>query len=322
MKFSKIIILLLLPILFTNCEQKITIKKHKLTGINAVAYTDVLFKSNRDTVFVSTFDGKIYEVVNKNKNRKQITHIDDEIYNIAYNAEKDEIYAATLHSGIVVIDASNGTMTRKLPIKETWAYQICYNKQNKILATFDFKGNHYLWDTKNDFSRIESPQELKQMRPKYIADNGDVYFDGQGKMVTWNYKTNAIKQSKAYGKIVDVDDEKNLLLVGGKEFTLYNQKNDSVYFKKKHPNWPIHLPAKDSIVNVPLNLEIISGLIAKKSIYTYGLDKSVRKWDKLSGNLTKTYTDHKGTPSGMDIAEDESQLVTVDLLGEIEFWNL
>ena len=322
MKFYKITLLLLLPILFTNCEQKITIKKHKLTGINPVAYTDVLFKSNHDTVFVSTFDGKIYEVINKNKNRKRIAHIDDEIYNIAYNAEKDEMYAATLHSGIVAINASSGTITRKLPIKETWAYQICYNRQNGILATFDFKGNHYVWDTKNGFNNIETPQELNQMRPKHIADNGDVYFDGQGKIIIWNYKTNAVKQSKANGKIVDVDDEKNLLLVGGKEFAFYNQKNDSTYFKKKHPNWPIHLPGKDSIVNVPLNLEIISGLTTKKSIYTYGLDKSIRKWDKSSGNLTDTYSKHKGTPSGMDISEDESQLVTVDLLGKVQFLDL
>lgn len=322
MKFYKITLLFLLSILFANCEQKITIKKHKLTGINPIAYTDVIFKSSRDTVFVSTFDGKIYEVINKNEKRKQVATIDDEIYSLAYNAEKEEIYAATLYSGVVAINASNGTVIRKLPIKETWAYQICYNEQNGILATFDFKANHYVWDTKNNFSKIETPQELNQMRPKYIADNGDVYFDGQGKIVAWNYKTNTIKQTKANGKIADVDDKKNILLVKGKEFAFYSSKKDSTYFKKKHPNWPIHLPNKDSIVNVPLNLEIISGLTTKKSIYTYGLDKSVRKWDKSSKSLTKTYSKHKGTPSGMDITQDESQLVTVDLLGKIEFWDI
>lgn len=322
MKFYKITWLLLLTILFTNCEQNITIKKHKLTGINPLAYTDVIFKSDQDTVFVSTFDGKIYEIVDHKKGRKQIADIDDEIYNLAYNPEKAELYAATLYSGVVVINASNGTITKKLPIKETWAYQICYNKRNGILATFDFKGNHYIWDTEKDFSNIKAPQELNQMRPKYIADNGDLYFDGQGKIVTWNYKTNTLEQHNASGKIADVDDDKNLVLVGSKEFTFYDPNKDHIYFKKKHPNWPIHLPGKDSIVNVPLHLEIISGFTTKKFIYTYGLDKSIREWDKLTGKLTKTYTEHKATLSGMDISQDESQLVSVDLLGKVHFLNL
>src|SRR5690606_4542114 len=296
--------------------------KHKLTGINPLAYTDVIFKSDQDTVFVSTFDGKIYEVVNGRGDRKQIAHIDDEIYSLAYSPLKAELYAATLYSGIVVINASNGTITTKLPIKATWANQISYNTQNGILAAFDFKGNHYIWDTQKDFGNIIAPLELNQMRPKYIADNGDIYFDGQGKIVTWNYKTNALEQHKASGKITDVDIDKNIVLVGSKEFTFYDPKKDHIYFKKKHPNWPIHLPGKDSIVNVPLHLEIISGLTTKKFIYTYGLDKSIREWDKLTGKLTKTYTEHKATLSGMDISQDESQLVSVDLLGKVHFLNL
>lgn len=322
MKVYRTILLLLISIVFTNCEQKVTVKKHKLTGINPVAYTDVVFKSSRDTVFVSTFDGKIYEVINKNDNKKLVTTIDDEIYNLAYNTEKKEIYAATLNSGVVIINASSGTITRKLPIKETWAYQICYNRQNGILATFDFKGNHYVWDTKNDFKTIETPKELNQMRPKYISDNGDIYFDGQGKIISWNYITNDIEQPKISGYIADVDDEENILLIRGKEFAFYNSKMDSVFYKKKHPNWPIHLPDKDSIVNVPLNLEVISGFATNKFVYTYGLDKSIRKWSKSSGNLTETYSKHKGTLSGMDMNNYENQLVTVDLLGKIRFWEM
>lgn len=322
MKFYRTILLLLISIVFTNCEQKITVKKYKLTGINPVSYTDVVFKSSRDTVFVSTFDGKIYEVINKNENKKLIATIDDEIYNLAFNAEKNEIYAATLNSGVVIINASNGTNTRKLPIKETWAYQICYNRQNGILATFDFKGNHYVWDTKNDFKTIETPKELNQMRPKYISDNGDIYFDGQGKIISWNYTTNDIEKPKISGYIADVDDDGNILLMRGKEFTFYNSKLDSVLYKKRHPNWPIHLPDKDSIVNVPLSLEVISGFATNKFVYTYGLDKSIRKWSKSSGNLTETYSKHKGTLSGMDINNYENQLVTVDLLGKIRFWEM
>lgn len=322
MKFYKTILLLLISIVFTNCEQKITVKKHKLTGINPVAYTDVVFKSSRDTVFVSTFDGKIYEVINKTENKKTIATIDDEIYNLAYNAERNEIYAATLNSGIVIINSSTGALAGELPIKQTWAYQLYYNELNGILVTFDFKGNHYVWSTKNDFKTIETPEELNKMRPKYISDNGNIYFNGQGKIVIWNYTTDDIEQPQINGNIADVDDKKNILLIKGKEFAFYNSKLDSVLYKKKHPNWPIHLPDKDSIVNAPLSLEVISGFATNKFIYTYGLDKSIRKWSKSTGNLTETYSKHKGTLSGMDINDCENQLVTVDLLGEILFWEM
>ncbi|WP_118195685.1 WD40 repeat domain-containing protein [Albibacterium indicum] len=322
MKLHKIILLLSLCVLLTNCKQKVTVKKHKVTSINPIAYTDVIFKAGRDTVFVSTFDGKIYQLVNENNNKKQIAAIGDEIYDLAYHAEKNELYAATLNSGIVIINVLNGAVIDKLPIRETWAYQICFNTQNGILATFDFKGNHYVWDTNNDFRKLDTPDDLKGMSPKYIADNGDIYFDGLGKLISWNYRTNNIKQSQISGKIADVDDNRNVLIMGGKEFAFYDTREDSIIYTRSHPNWPIYVPQQDSIVNIPLSLEVLFGLTSNKSIYTLGLDKSIREWNKWSGRLIKTYSKHRGTPSGMDITADESQLVTVDLLGKICFWNL
>ncbi|MDG3581240.1 WD40 repeat domain-containing protein [Galbibacter pacificus] len=323
MKFYKIATLVFLSLLFTNCKQRITIKKSKFTGINPVSYTDVVFTSSRDTVFVSTYDGKIYELINQKNNRKQIAAIDDEIYNMAYNAEKNEVYAATLHLGIVVINTLSGALIKKIPLKASWAYQLCYNQKNGILATFDFKGNHYIWDTENDFKQLDTPAELKQMRPKHITDNGDIYFDGRmNKILVWNYKTNEIKQHTIKGKLADVDSEANFLLIDGKEFGYYNTASDSLYYSKKHPDWPIYLADKDTTVNVPLNLEVITGLMTKGHLYTYGLDKSIRKWNKPSGAIVETYSKHRATPSAMDITQDRSQLVTVDLKGGIEFWDL
>tara|TARA_B100001146_G_C16124082_1_gene409312 strand:+ start:55 stop:1032 length:978 start_codon:yes stop_codon:yes gene_type:complete len=325
MKFYKITVLILTVLFFTNCEQKITIKKNKFTSINPVTYTDVLYKSNRDTVFVSTYSGKIYELINNKENRKQIASLDDEIYSLVYNAQSDELYAATLNSGVVIINASTGAVTGTLPIQQTWASQLCYNEQSGLLGTFDYKGNHYIWDLKNDYKLLETPTELQQMRPKYIADNGDIYFDGKSKIIRWNYKTNDMASLNSSGHIADVDAEKNVVLIGGKEFAFYNAEVDSVLYKEKHPDWPIHISGKDrkdSIVNVPLSLEVLSGLASPKFIYTYGLDKSIRKWNKSSGSLAATYTKHKGSISGMTMNSDQNQLVTIDLLGNIQFWEL
>ena len=120
---------------------------------------------------------------------------------------------------------------------------------------------------------------------------GNIYFEGKNKIVRWNYRTKDIKPFKINGHIADVDTEKNIVLLDGKEFTFYNSELDSILYKQKHPNWPIHISGKegkDSIVNVPLNLEVLSGLANSKFIYTYGLDKSIRKWNKSSGDLAAT----------------------------------
>ncbi|WP_335964733.1 hypothetical protein [Galbibacter sp. PAP.153] len=75
----------------------------------------------------------------------------------------------------------------------------------------------------NNFKLLDTPDELKQIRPKHIADNGDIYFDGpMGKVNIWNYKTDIIRQNKVKGKLADVDIKHNFLLIDGKEFGYYN----------------------------------------------------------------------------------------------------
>lgn len=323
MKLYKTSTLLFLLMILWGCQQEISVKKNSFTAINPVSYTDVIYKTNRDTVFVSTFDGKIYEVIKRNTKKQQTASVNDEIYAIAYNAEKANLYAATLNSGIVVINTKDGSIIKRLPLKETWAIKLFFNPVNGILATYDFKGNHYVWNTNEDFKSIKTPDILKQIYPKYIKDNGDIYFEGRGKVLVWNYKTNSIKKkSKISGQLIDVDRNENYLLLSGKQFSFYNPKSDSTVFTKKHPNWPIYLANKDSILNVPLNLEITLGLMTTTAIYTSGLDKSLRKWDKSNGELLETYSHYRNTPSAMAIAEDESQLVVVNLGGQVKFQEL
>lgn len=315
--------LLFIALILANCEQNISIKKYELTGINPIAYTDVIYGSNQDTVLASTFNGKIYQIINSNLDRKEIASVNDEIYNMAFNAKRNEIYAATLKSGILVINIKNGNVIRNLPIKETWAHKIYYNESNGILCTFDFRGNHYIWNSLNDYEQLNTPAYLSRMIPRHLSDKGDIYFDGREEVVIWNYLTNKeVKRKKVKGKLVDVDHEENFLMMGGKEFAFYSSQHDSIYYKKKHPDWPIHIPEKDTIVNIPISRDLITGLLTENNIYTIGLDRSLRKWDKQSGNLIETYLKHKGSISAMDITKDRSQLVTVDLEGEIEFWDL
>ena len=107
-----------------------------------------------------------------------------------------------------------------------------------------------------------------------------------------------------------------------KEFGFFDTKADSLRYTQQHPDWPVYVADKDTIINVPLSLEITSGIITVNTIYTCGLDKSLRRWDKQSGNLLTTYPPCENTPSAMDISQDQEQLVIVDLGGGITFQEL
>src|SRR5690606_20929971 len=124
------------------------------------------------------------------------------------------LYAATLNSGIVVVNTKDGSVVKQLPLKNTWAKQLTYNSHNGILATYDFKGYHYVWNTNEDFNAIETPKVLQGTRPRYIRDNGDIFFDGKQGVIVWNYKTKTIIQkNKTSGHLIDVDDQNNYLML-------------------------------------------------------------------------------------------------------------
>ncbi|MDR6300988.1 WD40 repeat domain-containing protein [Mesonia maritima] len=319
---SRITILISILILFSQCKQEIKLKPQKLTGNNPVAFTDVIYKSGRDTVFVSTYGGHIYEIINNKTKKKKIALLDDEIYSMAYNSSTKQIYAATLNSGIAVIDAENGKLIKTLKLKETWAHKLTYNQQSKLLATSDFKGNHYIWNTADNFRILETPKKIRNAQPKYITDNGIIYFNKRNEVLVWNTQTNQIFSHSLTGTLEDVDKNNNLLVIGGKQFALYNTSTDSLVYKNKHPNWPIYLKDKDSFVNVPLTLEIVSGKLGNNTIYTAGLDKTIRKWKKSTGSLEETLKKHRASISAISLNKNKSQLVSVDLSGTIYFWEL
>lgn len=134
-KFVAQIAYILVISIFVSCEQSISIKKTTLTGINNLSYTDVIFKSNRDTVLVSKFNGEVLEIIkDKNTLKKHlIINLNDEIYSLAYNHIDNIIYASTLNNGIVVIDEKKETVEKTLPIKNKWATTVSYDQNERLL---------------------------------------------------------------------------------------------------------------------------------------------------------------------------------------------
>ena len=305
-----------------GCEQKVVLKDYSFTGVNPVAYTDVVFKSARDTAFVSTFDGKIYEIINGETQRRPIAEIDDEIYDMVFEPKDQKMYLATLNSGVVVLGLGSGEILRKLQLKATWGHELIYNGESGLLATNDFSGNSYLWDTRGDFDPVEIPAEYQDMRLRKIDSTG-VYFQGQGKIVLWNKDGNGNShKGVSEGKLRDVDALGNYLFLSGKEFSFLKAGSDSVQFRKKHLDWPVYIADADSMVHVPLSLELLDGKMTDQDIITVGLDKTIRFWDKNSGELNMTHTAHRASISAMAINKDQSQMVSVDLGGNAIFMDI
>jgi WD40 repeat protein len=69
-------------------------------------------------------------------------------------------------------------------------------------------------------------------------------------------------------------------------------------------------------------MNLTTAKFAKNKIFTASIDRSIRIWDKKTGVLLKSLTDHKGTVNKLKVSKDESQLVSTDLKGGIQFLNL
>lgn len=325
MRRLNLIVLLLFFWFFTGCEQEISVKQSGLTAINPVSYTDVAFKGIRDTVLISTFDGRISEIINgANKGEERlILNVGDEIYSIAYDHERKQIYAVTLNSGILIIDESEGRIIKTLENKAKWSYYIYFDPEQDILATSDYADNTYVWDVKNDFVALEVPDAFKGMSPKGITNESMLYFDGNNQIGKWDLSKKDITSGfRLGGRLTDMDKNGNLLLFSHDKFSVYDTKRDSLLYENKHPDWPIYVRSRDTIFRAPVSLALTDGIISENHIFTSGIDRSIRMWKKDSGTLIEDLLGHRATISAMALSGDGKQLVSVDLKGGIKFWQI
>lgn len=101
---NKLTLLLILVSVISGCKQEIDLKSSAFTAVNPLSYTDVVYVSNKDTVLIATFDGRISERINGKEKENLIINLSDEIYSLTFDAKNQRIYASTLSSGIVIID--------------------------------------------------------------------------------------------------------------------------------------------------------------------------------------------------------------------------
>src|SRR5690606_13250975 len=126
--------------------------------------------------------------------RNQIVAIEDEVYGMVYDFGQDRIIVATLNSGILVLDGETGETLRKIGLKEAWSYDLYYNEQVGIHCSYDVKGNSYVWNAKDNFNTLMIPTGLKGALPRFISEDGAVYFDGVSSIYVWKYLMNEVAE--------------------------------------------------------------------------------------------------------------------------------
>ena len=324
MKNNKILSTLILLFAILGCKSQ-NIFISKMTNINPVSYTDVVYTGIKDTVLVSTFSGRISKRINGNPKEIAIAKIEDEIYSLAYHPQRKEIAAATLENGILLINEKNGKIIKKLPLKTTWSIAVFFSDNFNYLVTQDQKKNQYIWDVSKNYQELMLPSDFPKGTIVKIDKQNIAIIVTPSKVIYWNMNNNMVQKeiSVDLNKFTDMDSEGNFLSLNYNECTKYNSNTHQPEFKVKHPNWITHdIYDESKVYEDAYSMNLTTAKFAKNKIFTASIDRSVRVWDKKTGELLKSLTDHKATVNKLKVSKDESQLVSIDLKGGIQFLNL
>lgn len=312
--------LLILSILL-SCSKIDKKVNQQLIAINPISYTDVTYCSKKDTVLVSTYSGRISKRIKGHSREELVIKLRDEIYSIQYLKKQNMIIASTLNSGILFIDISTGKIKKELKIeKNAWINSIFLSYDETYLIGFDVKGNNHIWNLSKGYEKLKLTKELSNSYIRFADKSGFLYFQTQDKYIKWDPIVKKIENEfKISGRLVDVNENGDLLSLNFNEFEAFSSKADSVLFKKKHPYYIYKLQNGDT-VHDPYQLKLTDARFGMEKIYTSGLDQSIRVWSKINGKLLDEWYEHNATISALDITQE--QMVSVDLKGGIKFWNL
>ena len=297
---------------------------NKLTNINPVSYTDVIYYGEKDTALVSTYSGRIAKVIKGKAKEQVVAQVEDEIYALAYNKSRKEIIASTLSMGLIVIDERSGKTVRRVTLP-SWANSITLSDSYNYVSVIDQSGKRYIFDIRNGYKNIDADTIIPLGRIVAIDSSDVATIVTSKKVIQWDLKRKikTKEQEVDLVRFADMDKEGNFLSIDYNVCARYDATKKSTAFKISHPNWPFpHPDKKGEMIDIPYQMQLNAARFAKTFIYTAGIDRSVRVWDKNTGTLVVTLLGHKGSISKMKVSKNETQVVSVDLKGVVKFWDV
>lgn len=310
----------------------------KMTSVNTRSYTDVQYVGLEDTVIVSTYSGRISEINRTNKGERVIAQLNDEIYVLAYNPKQKHIAASTLESGIMVIDRIKKRVLKKLSLIQTWSLRLGYSNDCKTLFANDQRGNRFLWDVIKGYKTIEISKTMPQGTIVSISDN-IIQIATSKKVYRWNMQTQkTIEEFDVnISKLTDIASNGDMLSIAFNKCDLTSPGQTNAIFSLMHPSWlrPVEsLGGEDAARTAGFNVEngyfadtafqmaLTDAKFCNNKIFTSGIDRSIRVWDKSNGNLLQSFTGHTATVNKIEASPNQKQLVSIDLKGAVKFWQI
>lgn len=294
----------------------------KLTGNNTVSLTDVVYVGKKDTVVVSKYNGQINLVQNGKKNVKELVNLKDEVYALAYNSKSKELVASTLENGVFIIDFPSGKIKQKLLIKNSWTNTLDFSSDFKYLIGQTQNKQTVLWEVGKNYKNVELDSKFPSGRTIDIKDNIASVF-GIKKMIKWDINANSEMENREVevSFFSDIDKQNNIASFYLNEFIIYDYNKKKSIFKLRHPDFKYsnNGTGKNEEFTDEISLGISSVKFCKDFILSSGADNSFRVWNKNTGNLLKTFWEHKGTVNKITCSADQNQVVTIDLKGGIYF---
>ena len=296
--------------------------KQRLTMINTLSYTDVEYIGVKDSVIVSTYSGRIAKRINGIDKENLISQLNDEVYSLVFSKERNEIIASTMESGILVLDAANGRIKKRLSTGSSWINKISLSTNGKYLMGYNGQRKNFVWNVINNYQSIKYPENFPKSYVRFGKED-ILYHSGGGKMILWNPETNKIETREVEsGNLVDIDEKGNALILNHNEFIINYKKDTIKTIKRNHPDWPYYYASQDTIYRIPLTMKLTTATISNQTVFTGGFDRSIRFWDVQTGVLKDELLKHRATISSIKISRNQSQMVSVDLKGGIQFTEL
>lgn len=293
----------------------------KLTGINTLSYTDVTYVSTKDTVIISTYSGRISKRINGLEEEQVITQLNDEIYSLSFSKKRNEIIASTMTGGVVILGASSGKVKKTLSTGTSWINSLNLSSNGKFLMGYNGQRKNFVWNVEKNYEPVNYPSDFPNCIVRF-GKGDNLYHSGVDQIILWNpEKASITTKPLSSGRLVDADMYENTVQLSHHEFVI-NLNKDSTEIIGKHPNWPYYYARYDTIIRIPYNMQLTTARFAKQTLCTGGIDRSVRFWDVTTGKLKDELLAHRATISSIDISEDETQVVSVDLKGGVHFTNL
>lgn len=297
----------------------------KLTANNPLSLTDVVYVGKKDSIMVSKYNGQISLVTKNGKSEHKIVNLKDEVYALAYHPFSKEIIASSLENGVFVIDFKTHKIKKNLVVEHNWTNSLIFSSDLKYLLGQDQDKKALVWDVTKNYEKVILDSKFPLGRILDIKDGIATVYDLR-KIFTWNLKDNSVIESANVTPsfFSEIDKENNVLSIYLNECYYFDYAKKQTVFTFKHPDYKVYGIENGKRVESieKFSLGISSAKFCKNLIITAGVDRSLRIWDRKSGELLKTFWEHEGKISKIVCSSDQNQAVTIDLRGGIKFWHV